>query len=45
MKWIDIYLCVIGTALLRFIIADNSLYLFSCVMLGLGLGIWRGLQK
>lgn len=42
MKLIDIYLCVIGATLLRFVVTDTTAYFVSCVLLGLVLGFWRG---
>lgn len=45
MSWINIYLCIIGTLIFRFLIKDTGTYLFACVLLGLGLGILEGVRR
>lgn len=45
MKPIDIYTAIVGTIALRFIVTDNTYYMISCFVLGVTLGISRGLSK
>ena len=45
MKFVDIYLCVLGSIILALLIKEPLTYLISCAMLGLVLGAIRGSQN
>lgn len=45
MKAFDIYMCIMGSIILKLLIQPTIPYLFSCVLLGMALGAYRGSQN
>lgn len=41
----DIYVIIIGCIILRILISADLPYFISCGLLGMGMGIYSGLQK